>query len=796
MIHQHLTVHTRPVAHKENTVLWNTCRITVLTPCLFRVEVSPSGTFCDHATQRVWYRDLPPVSFTLEEGEGLTVTTARAQLHIREPFGDSFVLLGDRRIPLTNRGNLGGTCRTLDNCDGKWRLCDDGKEPVRLDHGILSKTGVAVFDDSASLLLADDGKLTPREAGGTDLYIFAYGQDYRGAIAGLYAICGAPADLPRYAFGNWWSRNITYTERSYLHLMDDFRARGVTFTAGCVDMDWHWSHTLDEEKKITESGKNDEFHGGNNGWTGYSWNTKLFPDPKRFLTKLRERGMHMGLNLHPADGIRYFEDAYPAMARAMGIDPATEERVKFDITDDAFVNAYFDVLHHPLEEDGVAFWWVDWQQGTQSNVPGLDPLWTLNHYHYLDSARKGTPMILSRYAGIGSHRYPLGFSGDTYISWNSLDYIPYFTATASNAGYTWWSHDIGGFMRGEKCDELYVRYLQFGTFAPINRLHGTILAVVGKEPWLYKNGMGSIAESFLKLRHRMIPHLVSCGYRTTREAKALIEPMYYEYPDKADAYKCKNQYLFGDSLLVRPVTHKGDREGLATERVWLPDGVWTDLFTGDEYKGGRWVDMVRWADSIPALLREGSVFPLDARREPMDADYPAHMELYITNGEGTYTLHEGEGDRWAHTRFETHAPDGNTQTVSFVLENGDGVALPKRTYTLRFLNVLTGEASVTADGIPLSCETDDNHRLTVTLPETVAGVRYEVTVTYRKDSEGEIAQRLFETVRTLEGDNLQKMALWQALQGKTKPEQEALIGATALFGRRAKQRLLEVLNAY
>ena len=93
----------------------------------------------------------------------------------------------------------------------------------------------------------------------------------------------------------------------------------------------------------------------------------------------------------------------------------------------------------------------------------LDPLWLLNHYHYQDSCKNAEGgLILSRYAGPGSHRYPVGFSGDTIISWNSLRFQPYFTATASNIGYSWWSHDIGGHMLGDYDEELQTRWLQFG----------------------------------------------------------------------------------------------------------------------------------------------------------------------------------------------------------------------------------------------------------------------------------------------------------------------------------------------
>ena len=96
-------------------------------------------------------------------------------------------------------------------------------------------------------------------------------------------------------------------------------------------------------------------------------------------------------------------------------------------------------------------------------------------------------MILSRYAGLGSHIYPLGFSGDTYINWETLDFQPYFTANAANAAYSWWSHDIGGHQWGGRDDDLYLRWLQFGVFSPIMRLHSTATPVLGKEPWKYRS---------------------------------------------------------------------------------------------------------------------------------------------------------------------------------------------------------------------------------------------------------------------------------------------------------------------
>src|SRR5699024_7429526 len=162
------------------------------------------------------------------------------------------------------------------------------------------------------------------------------------------------------------------------------------------------------------------------GWTGYSWNKELIPDPKRFLKKLHDKGLKVTLNVHPADGIRAFEDSYPQVAKRLGLNEETEEPAIFDITNSNFREAYFKDVHHPMEEEGVDFWWIDWQQGIKGKMFEVDPLWLLNYYHYKDINRdKNNGVILSRYAGPGSHRYPIGFSGDTFITWASLKFQHY-----------------------------------------------------------------------------------------------------------------------------------------------------------------------------------------------------------------------------------------------------------------------------------------------------------------------------------------------------------------------------------
>ena len=454
MLDKHLIASTDPVAKEESIVFWKQYRITILFDELFRIEKSENHVFNDQATQIVWFRNKKTPKYEiLEQEECLKIKTRKVTLVLIDSnsIEDSFVIIKGKEVHLDNKENLKGTARTLDCYDGEYltNYKEDGsRSKIILDNGVASKNGVAVIDDSHSLLLNKEGSLEKAPKGHQDYYVFAYGHNYREAVKALFEITGYAPILPRYAFGNWWSRYHDYTDKEYMTLLYKFIDRDVPITVSTIDMDWHYnSRNLDAAKHISELGRDTPFYGGKDGWTGYTWNKDLFKNYKQFLKDITDLGFHITLNLHPACGVRWFEDCYKDFAIAMGKDPNKGEQIPFDFTDDNFINNYFKIIHKPYENDGVSFYWIDWQQGTNSKMPGLDPLWALNHYHYLDnSLNHEHGLILSRYSGIGSHRYPVGFSGDTVSSWDTMNYISEFTSKSTNVGYTYWSHDIGGTM--------------------------------------------------------------------------------------------------------------------------------------------------------------------------------------------------------------------------------------------------------------------------------------------------------------------------------------------------------------
>ncbi len=790
----HLIPKTFPEALPQNIVLWKNFRITVLFDRLFRVEEDAEKRFCDEATEAVWFRNTPPVSFETDEKNGkLFVKTEKAALVLAKTIEKSYVLLNGRRIPLDNRENLLGTASTLDTCDGNLKKQSDGTfAPLQLDMAVIAKNGVAVLDYTKSSVLTAEGMIRKQRQDSLDLYIFAYGHDYRAAIRAYYAICGDTPKLPRYALGNWWSRYHEYTDREYLNILDRMAERDIPLTVATVDMDWHWNtKNIGHAPKAIASGKDLEHRSqetgwvdGASGWTGYSWNTEFFPDYKDFLKKIHDRGCAVTLNLHPATGVRWFEDVYEEMAEAMGIDPKTEATVKMDFTDPAFINNYFKILHKPYEHDGVDFWWIDWQQGPRAKAAGIDIMWVLNHYHTLDNAKEHMPLILSRYSGVGAHRYPLGFSGDAAITWDTLRYQPYFTANASNIGFTWWSHDIGGHMGGIKDDELYLRSVQFGVFSPIMRLHCSDMEFCTKEPMAYMNGKGLIAEEFLRLRHRMIPYLYSAMLDTHENGKALIEPLYYDYPDSEEAYQFKNQYFFGGQLLVAPITEKSDGKGMVKTEVWLPEGRWTDIFTGEEYEGGRIISMVRWLDTIPVLAKEGGFFLLDKKKHTNDIQIPTHLEVLAFNGNGSYLFREDEGN----TSFTAKEENGKQ---IFEIYADAGVITRKMTVKLR--NLIKADIKVYANGERCFADLNEDGCMIITLDEVQPDTLYTIEAVYTNDEMRYRKARFLDALTKLEIPYCRKNMLWELCE-ETDDNLKYAIQMNVFLTDIEKIKLLEVFE--
>jgi alpha-glucosidase len=688
-----------PVANPESVVTSGDARFTVLTSRLLRMEWSETGVFEDRPTYAFPTRHAPIPTFTRHvEGDELIIDTGSLTLRHRQGSGPftagnlaiAFTLNGEKQtwVPgMENPSNLRGTRRTLDMCEGD----------ATLEQGILSRAGWALFDDSNSVVFnLEDGWVAPRpEHALQDWVFFGYGRDYKAALADYAHFGGSIPLIPRFILGAWWSRYWAYSDQDLKDLVNSFGARNLPLDVLVIDMDWH---TPDS-------------------WTGYTWNRDLFPDPAGFLNWAHEKGLRVTLNLHPAEGIQHFEEVYPAFAEAMGVDPETGETIPFRITDKKFVRPYFELIHHPMEEQGIDFWWMDWQQGETSEMKGLDPLPWINHLHFHDSTRRGKRgMLYSRWGGLGNHRYPIGFSGDTVVIWPALRFQPYHTSTAANVAFGWWSHDIGGHMGGATEPELYARWVQFGALSPVLRLHATKDPRAERRPWKYPPRVFEAAKAAFHLRYRLIPYIYTMARVAHETNLSLCRPMYYEYPEADAAYAARFQYFFGDQMIAAPIVDSANPStGLAATDVWLPEGTWIDYETKETYTGPRWVRLVGDLDRVPMLMKAGAILPLSA---PFNAPPEPHLASGITGaipadrlvlsifpGEsGSFHLYEDDGITEAYkageyewTPIETRMERG-AWTVHISPVEGQCAALPaERQIDLR-LEGCRKPKQVTIDG--------------------------------------------------------------------------------------------------
>lgn len=768
---------TRPLAIKENMVQGDKYRITLLTEGLVRLEYSEDGVFEDRATKFAFFRDFPKTEFrVLKTEDGIEIHTSRVHLVYNEKPFSTFGLhiqvkgnvssyhsiwrYGEERKPSPFFPELKGTARTLDMADGE----------IPLESGIISANGYSMIDDSASQVILEDGWIEPRKKRIQDLYFFGYGHDYKEALKDFYYLSGKTPMLPRYALGNWWSRYYKYTEDSYMELMERFDEENLPFTVAVIDMDWH---LVDIDPKY------------GSGWTGYTWNKEFFPDPERFLKKLHDRGMRTTLNVHPADGVRAHEDMYLEMAKEMGVDYEKEDPIAFDCADPKFLNAYFKYVHHPREEEGVDFWWVDWQQGGNCKIEGLDPLWILNHFHFLDSKRNGKrPMTFSRYAGPGSHRYPIGFSGDSFITWASLDFQPYFTSSASNIGYGWWSHDIGGHMMGYKNDEMAARWTQYGLYSPILRLHSSSSEFNGKEPWRFKKEAEAAMGDALRQRHQMMPYLYTMNYRAYKEDTPLVMPMYYDYPEVQAAYRVKNQYMFGTELLVAPITSERiSGLNVAEVKVWLPEGIWYDIYTGVMYDGDRMIDMYRDLSSIPVLAKAGAILPFTDEISGVEATKnPSSLRLKVYAGaDGSFELYEDDNETCAYEKEDcvktsfTYSEKDAAELVISAAQGNLSLIPEKRSYVVELTGFKKGtekQVAVTAGDQIVKAEVSyqaKKQALIIQIPETGVTEEIKITVDMELRQKNNLVQEnCFHFLNQAEIDFWLKDRLYDAIQKETR----------------------------
>ncbi len=696
------------MSKKEATFRGNKYRITILTERLIRFEYDASGNFFDHPTEFARFRNFPVPDFKVEENDKTLVIQTKyfvLQYVKEKPFeGPKYAPDSNLKVGLMNSDkiwyfnhpearNFGGTKASLDKgIKGS------------LQKGLYSTDGFASFDDSKSLVYMDDGFLVKPPTKRIDTYLFIYRRDFGLCLRDYFTLTGYPPLIPRYALGIWWNRDVIYSFEDTKKILKAFNSHGIPLSVFLLNEFWHLKDKTNMSKFKT----------------GFTFNPELFKDPYEFTSYMHERGVRVGLNIDPVEGIGEHEEKFRMIATELGL--INTRNIPFNAFDKTFIAIYFNHLIKPLDSLGVDFYWIDYQKD-------LDSLKALNHYHftnYLKDNRK-RPMLLSRNSLIASHLNGVHYSGETTVSWDTLNYLPYFNSSSSNIGVSWWSHDIGGFKGGMEDSELYIRYVELGTFSPIFRFACERGHYYKREPWKWDIKTYTIAKTYCELRHRLIPYLYTENYKYHKTGLPLVEPLYYSYPEIYDEPAYKNEYYFGSELLVKPITKKQDNVmNRCVEHIFLPKGTWYDFKTGKKFPGNKRYVAFYKDDDYPVFAKSGAIIPLANLPENInDTNPPKSMEIHVFPGRSNiYKLYEDDGISRLHeegyyivTAIDYNYLANNYTLIIRPIEGKAGIIPKMRDYKIRFRNTREAEdvkAYINGEEIPVEAYTDDADFIVIT----------------------------------------------------------------------------------
>lgn len=669
---------------KEQVVFQGTnYRITVLSERLVRLEYSVDGHFLDNLTTLVKNRNFTVPQFKVEQDQNYLVITTNyfmLQYMKNKPFlGPKFAPDSYLKVALVNTDkvwfygqaearNFKGGAISLDNYRGK----------ISLDKGLYSTDGFVSLDDSGNYEIDANGFLLRPDVNKVDIYLFMYKRDFGLCLKDYFTLTGYPPLLPRYAFGIWWNREKIYDFDNTKALIKSFNRHQIPLSVLLLSEFWH----IKDKKDY------------NLYRTGFSFNRELFPNPQEFINYMHERGVHIGLNFDPIEGIRKEEDRYLNFAEELNVVGGVT--IPFNVFDKNFMALYVKHLIDPLLDIGVDIYWLDYKKD-------LNTIQALEYYYNKDFERmkKFRPLVLTRSPLVAPHRAGVLYSGETIVSWDTLKYLPFYNSMAANKGISWWSHDVGGYKDGIEDSELYLRYVQFSTFSPIFRFSAKRGVYYKREPWMWDVKTFTIAREYCWLRQRLIPYIYTAAYEYHKTGKPLIQPIYYTYPEIYDEPTYRNEYYFGKELFIAPITKPKDvTMNRSIERVFLPKGIWYDFKTGKRFVGNKRYVVFYKEEEYPIFAKAGSIIPLANLGENInDTNPPQSMEINVFPGESNeFKLYEDDGitklnedGYYIVTSIDYNYLQNNYTLIIHPVEGKTAIIPKLRNYKIRFRNTRTAD---------------------------------------------------------------------------------------------------------
>ena len=657
------------------TIKGNKYRIQVLTDSIIRFEYSESGKFVDLRSARIINRNFEAPKFNLKEEDNFVYIETKYML-IKYQKNTKF---SERTLSGTikySKKNWFYTQKEVRNYGGTTISLDNVTKMPNLNKGLFNSELYFVLDDSDTLIMDDYSNVYKRESNSKDIYLFAYSNDFNEVLKNYYKLTGYPSFIPRYSLGNWWSRDIPYTDEHIIPLINKFRMNNIPISVFLFDKDWSY-----KDEKLSKT-------------SGFTFNPNYFKDPKKLINDLHELNVHVGIKVNPKDGIFPYEKNFDIAKQYITLNK--KGYIDFNPFDARFMDLYLKMFIHPLENLGIDLFWNDYD-----NLNNVDSLFVLNDYMKKDLERESIrSVVLSRNANFAPHRYGILYSGHNVISFDVLKILPLFNISASNIGVSYWSHDVGGSIGGIEDSELYIRSVEFGVFSPFLRFNTESGNYFKREPWRWDIVTNNIVSYYLRLRNQIIPYLYTEIYHYHKEGISLIRPLYFEYQNIYDNPNYINEYYFGSSMLISPIIKELDPLINRTiQRFFIPNGIWYDFKTGKKFVGNKKYVSFYKIEDYPVFVKAGGIIPTSGINDLMNTESPKELEIHVFPGESnSYNLYEDDGitnnyknGNYVITNIDYNYLNNNYTLIIRCVEGKSDLLFTRRDYKVKFRNTKQAE---------------------------------------------------------------------------------------------------------
>lgn len=646
------------IPEQKNIITGDKYRFSILSPRLIRIEYNKDNKFENRATSLVVKRNFGSTNFTVEQTElSLTITT------------EYFTLTYVKGTPMNSKNlkvKVNGTDREwypshkeIRNLGSINYSLDYLENNLKLDKGLYSFDGFATLDDSTNLVLENDNFI-PREPT-YDMYLFVYNKDLGLCLQDYFNLTGYPPMIPRYTLGTWWYKNDPYNMYDIDNILKEFYDNHLPISVFLLGDKWH------------------------NREENFTYDRTLF-DTNILNKYYKSKRVKFGLTINPELPIYPKDPLFNTLSNA--INNYDNKYLSFIPLNNNTISIYLNTVISNLKSTGINIFNIDY-----NNEKDKQGLFLLNHYHYVIANLNEVGVILSRNPGIAPHRYPIIYSGQTRVSWDTLKALPTYNNSAANLGITWHAHAIGGYYGGIEDDELYLRYIQFGVFNPIFILAGDTGKYYKREPWKWNQLNLSVIRTYMQLRNKLIPYIYNEGYNYHEYGVPLIQPLYYKYPKIYDEPNYVNQYFFGSRIMISPIIKKKNIEmNRVVQRIFIPSGTWYDYFSGKKFAGNKYYVNFYKDEDYPIFVKEGSIIPMSLDDT---SDLPQNMEIQIFPAENglysSYELYEDDGislnKNYNYIIIKMNL-DRVENGYKFTITKKEGnLNVPNRTYLLRFKNM-------------------------------------------------------------------------------------------------------------